>query len=79
MRTEDSWRTQAACLDADPEIFFPPDGSNGREAIKVCATCPVSEQCLDYAIENSLEFGFWGGLSPNARHKYKRQILKVVR
>ncbi len=45
------WRDRAACLDADPELFFP-IGNTGpailqiEEAKAVCRTCPVIDSCL---------------------------------
>jgi WhiB family redox-sensing transcriptional regulator len=74
---DESWREQAECLDADPEIFFPEAGSNGLDAKKVCARCPVSEECLEYALYHSIDDGVWGGLAVVQRHRLlgKRKAL----
>jgi hypothetical protein len=37
-------------VSADSEIFFPPGDSPASEAWHICAMCPVSGQCLAYAI-----------------------------
>jgi hypothetical protein len=29
--------------------------------LNVCVTCPVADDCLDYAIRNQLVDGVWGG------------------
>lgn len=63
----ENWKMKARCLDADPEIFFPPEGVNIRMARAVCLTCPVQEECLEYAIKNRIEYGVWGGLSTSQR------------
>lgn len=57
-----SWREQAACLDTDPDLFFPAH-PNDRcdDARAVCATCPVQEECLGWALERDERFGVWGG------------------
>lgn len=73
---EPDWRKQAECLDADPEIFFPESGSNGREAVKVCARCPVSTECLNYAMFHKIDEGVWGGKSAIQRHRLKMSRIK---
>ena len=63
------WRDKAACLTADPELFFPV-GNTGPavdqidKAKAVCARCTVTEICLQYALETGQDSGVWGGLSP---------------
>jgi len=54
------WTGRALCTRANPEIFFPPKGNPGTEAKQICASCPVREECLAYAIEADEEFGIWG-------------------
>lgn len=51
-----SWRREAACLDHDPDEFFPRRGDNlaVRAAKKVCAGCPVSDECLEAAMYEEL-------------------------
>lgn len=70
-------RSQAACVGADPEVWFP---DSGRGAVAdwevpraVCDLCPLRQQCLDYAMAwesdgpASGRHGMWGGLSPAER------------
>jgi WhiB family transcriptional regulator, redox-sensing transcriptional regulator len=46
MTTDTNWRDDAACLDANPDLFFPM-GTTGsalnqiNEAMRSCLTCPV--------------------------------------
>lgn len=58
------WPERAACLDYDPELFFPEkDGSAQAELAKeVCATCPARMTCLTTAIEADERHGVWGGV-----------------
>lgn len=65
-----AWYVDALCARVDPELFFP-EGTHGREAKKVCAACPVRDQCLGYAIDNHEQEGIWGGLSPSGRRRRK--------
>jgi len=36
-------------------------------AVAVCARCPVSAECLAYAIDQAEPDGIWGGRTPNQR------------
>ena len=63
---------EARGLDADPEAFFPEKGGSTREAKRICAACPVRDDCLQYALENDERFGIWGGLSERERRRAKR-------
>ena len=58
-----SWTKDAACKDADPAIFFVERGESTERAKAICATCPVKQECLDYAIEFNERVGIWGGMS----------------
>lgn len=65
------WRGRAACLDEDPELFFPVGhGGPGLEQVArakaVCARCPVSGECLSFALVAVPE-GVAGGLTGEER------------
>ncbi len=72
-----SWRNRAACLDEDPELFFPV-GNTGqaliqiREAKAVCRRCEVIEACLQLAIDSNKDGGVFGGLSEEERRSLRR-------
>ena len=44
-----SWQERALCAQTDPEAFFPEKGGSTREAKKVCLSCEVRGECLEYA------------------------------
>jgi len=67
-----SWQTDALCAQTDPEAFFPEKGGSTRDAKKICTTCEVKSQCLDYALANDERFGIWGGLSERERRRLRR-------
>ncbi len=69
------WQERALCAQTDPEAFFPEKGGSTREAKKVCTTCEVRAECLDYALANDERFGIWGGLSERERRKLKRRAV----
>lgn len=73
--TDTSWHTQAVCHCLDPyeaEIFFPMprDHAAIAEAKALCALCPVQRECLNYALENDLHEGIWGGLTEAERRPW---------
>ena len=67
-----SWQEQALCAQTDPEAFVPEKGGSTREAKKVCQSCDVKAECLEYALANDERFGIWGGLSERERRRIKR-------
>ena len=67
-----AWQEQALCAQTDPEAFFPEKGGSTREAKKVCLSCEVRVDCLEYALEQDERFGIWGGLSERERRRLKK-------
>lgn len=77
----DNWWNEAACRDADPELFFPisataASGSTISRAKQVCASCPVSSPCLSYALTHRQEQGIWGGLTDEERQSLRRKLTR---
>ena len=80
----DEWFEQAECKKApDKSIFFPESHNASRllpVAVSYCNACTVREQCLDFALENHIKEGIYGGLSGRQRRKAqadrKRRIAK---
>ncbi len=71
------WRSIAACIEEDPELFFPvgstgPAVEQAEEAKRVCARCDVREPCLEFAIATNQDAGVWGGLTEDERRTLKR-------
>lgn len=67
------WQSDALCAQTDPEAFFPEKGGSTRDAKRICTSCDVRAQCLEYALHNDERFGIWGGLSERERRKLKRR------
>ncbi len=72
---EFGWQERALCAQTDPEAFFPEKGGSTREAKRVCLTCDVRGDCLEYALANDERFGIWGGLSERERRKLKKHAV----
>src|SRR5688572_6454149 len=66
------WMAEGNCAREKPTVFFPSDGVGVEVARRICATCPVKEPCLEYALEQRIDHGVWGGCSERER----RRILK---
>lgn len=70
--TQTAWMASGNCREHAPTAFFPSDGVGVDRARKICASCPVIEPCLEYALDNRIDHGVWGGTSERER----RRILK---
>ncbi|HWK20762.1 MAG TPA: WhiB family transcriptional regulator [Microbacteriaceae bacterium] len=68
-----AWQVDALCAQTDPEAFFPEKGGSTRDAKRICTTCEVKHECLEYALQNDERFGIWGGLSERERRKLRRR------
>lgn len=72
------WRNRAACSGYPNSLFFPvPDAtaSQVERATAVCAVCPVTEECLEYAFETNQRAGIWGGTTEEERKSLRRKWL----
>jgi WhiB family transcriptional regulator, redox-sensing transcriptional regulator len=59
-----SWRDLAACLEvvsADYDPFFADTAELQAEAIAICASCLVRDDCLTFAVRTGQQYGIWGG------------------
>lgn len=71
------WRAASACLNTDPDVFFPVAvGSAASKqvarAMRICASCTVRQQCLDFAMRSGEKDGIWGGTTPEERVRARR-------
>jgi WhiB family redox-sensing transcriptional regulator len=79
----DDWRRRALCRDTSPELFFP-IGTTGPavdqigSAKRICAECPVTHECLEFAILTGQEAGIWGGTTEEERRALRRARLADV-
>lgn len=63
---------QAKCKDIeDKDLFFPDNRTQEAERLHqlkaICASCIHEKECLEYALEKQIPYGFWGGSSPSDR------------
>ncbi|MEF3117969.1 WhiB family transcriptional regulator [Streptomyces chrestomyceticus] len=68
------WWEKAACLDEDPELFFPvgvtgPAAQQQADAKAVCRRCPVAGECLEWALQTGQNYGIWGATDEEERRR----------
>ncbi len=78
-RTDIRWREGAACRDLDTNTFFPETDEGAEFALAVCATCPVREQCLEFALATRQDDGVWGGMTETERRRLRRRRREAAR
>ena len=71
-----AWADRAACAGMDPNLWFIEErGGSYEEARAVCATCAVTTECLQWALDTRTDHGVFGGLDPRQRRKLRRLTL----
>lgn len=78
MYAEDlEWMQDSACQEISQDVFFAPDPEPAR---RICLSCSVTVQCLEYALEIERQnirggrHGVFGCLTPDERKKAARLI-----
>ncbi len=82
MEVDDTdWTKNAACRGMSPSVFIHSKLSWGKRqeaedyAKSICATCPVQEECLEYALmlPPSWALGIWSGTTEKDRRRLRRE------
>ena len=67
------WQDSAACKGADSSSFLSGVTSRVQKAKAICATCPVIEKCLAFALANEdFEPHVYGGMTGDERRIYSQ-------
>ncbi len=79
----DDWRKRAACKDEDPELFFNEglgylSQAKTDAAKEVCRRCPVTDQCLAWALAIGDDWAVCGGTTPAERRGYRNRRERVL-
>lgn len=77
-RSED-WRQDAACRGSDITLFFPTTDDEAGPGKAICASCPVRELCLEWALATRQDDGVWGGLTDTERRRLRRRRRTAAR
>ena len=59
-----------ACAGSDLNIFFSENLGEINQALQICNSCPIRQQCIDYALFAE-EYGVWGGTTQAQRNKMR--------
>lgn len=76
--SNETWRSQAACVGLDTNIFFRVD-ANYTEAEKICGECPVVTDCLAHTMANEKQYeryGYAGGKSDDERKEIFKEAVR---
>lgn len=75
------WRDDASCKKMGNTLFFQTPHNNSKKTIAVirevktiCRSCPVQQKCLDFAVNNEIKDGIWGGMTPSERKQAFPQV-----
>lgn len=71
------WRKHAACRGESPSVFFFEDTSPNHQARRLCITCPVRLDCLEYAVDAEKDWGVWAGVTARVRLTLRRLMLRT--
>jgi hypothetical protein len=60
-------------------VFFPCRGESAEPARRICADCPVRQQCLEFALSHGIVHGIWGGLAERDRRALRTRHAGAAR
>jgi WhiB family redox-sensing transcriptional regulator len=66
------WRLSGACVDEDPDRWFPADEDDADDVKDICRSCPVRDVCLEQALANRERAGIWGALTTRERDALRK-------
>jgi WhiB family redox-sensing transcriptional regulator len=63
------------CKNADQKLFF--NIVTESQAVRICHSCPVEAECLNYALTSNISFGVWGGKTEKQRRSLRHQLRRA--
>jgi WhiB family transcriptional regulator, redox-sensing transcriptional regulator len=59
-----AWQHRARCRNIGIDLFFPEstDVDTITKSLGYCNACPVKVECLQWALEEGVAHGIWGGI-----------------
>jgi len=67
------WHLRAACRGQGPDDFVRGPRSDYGKTVELCQSCPVRQQCLEYALTDDSIMGMWGGTTDVDRREIRRR------
>lgn len=72
------WKPAACNKDyIDPETFFDPLLQDA--ALAICKSCPIRQLCLQYALQERITDGIWGGTTESQRRAMLKRPKKPIK
>ena len=73
-------RADRACVDVDPEVFFPPTNTPAavEYAKQFCRRCPVLHDCRTWAVAHAETDGIWGGTTEPERRRRRARAASTA-
>ncbi len=66
------WRRDSACKPHPTQWWFAGHPKEITRAKRICASCPVAAQCLEYAVARPALLGVWAATSATERAAMRR-------
>lgn len=63
--------TRGRCNGSDEDLFMSDSNAEQSKAAQICASCPIKDDCFDYAVITKQKFGVWGG-------KTQRELAYII-
>jgi WhiB family redox-sensing transcriptional regulator len=73
-----AWMWRSACRGRSIDEFFPEPGASTAAARAVCASCPVRDDCLAFALADRATQGIWAGTDEVERRALRRQRRRAA-
>ena len=75
--------TEAQCAKIDDKDYFFPDTKHDEaerlpRLKQICGSCIHREECLEYALDKRIVYGFWGGYTADQRRSINRRGRRTV-
>jgi WhiB family redox-sensing transcriptional regulator len=67
------WMSRGICAQVGGDEWFPEKGGTTKRAKLICSRCPVQAECLQYALDEDIDWGVWGGASREERQFMRRE------
>jgi WhiB family redox-sensing transcriptional regulator len=69
-----AWTEDALCRQVGSEPFFVDDGKSVAPACRICARCPVADDCLNYALTTMTSATDVGGVYGGTTYTQRREL-----
>jgi len=74
---------EAQCAQIDDKDYFFPDNKRDEaerlpQLQQICGSCIHRKECLEYALDKRIVYGFWGGYTADQRRSINRKSRRTI-